>query len=72
VPVLFSFIKSNKMIAGICLATLGGPVCSIAFQIFGDTKPRLSQFWWSYLAGSIAANAMAWYYFYLTMTAEVI
>jgi hypothetical protein len=69
VPVLFSIIESNEMIAGICLAMLAGPVCSIAFQIFGDTKPLLSQFLWSYSAGSIAAKAMAWYYFYLTITA---
>ncbi|MDB0052138.1 hypothetical protein N9F04_00130 [Ascidiaceihabitans sp.] len=72
VPVLFSLIKSNEIIAGICLAMLGGPVRSFAFQIFCDTKPRLSQLWWSYLGGSIAANAMAWDYFYLTMTASVI
>ena len=67
--VVFAIVKANQMTAGICLAMLAGPVCALAFQLFSRTETRLAQFWWSYVAGSIAANATAWYYFYLTMTA---
>jgi hypothetical protein len=65
--VVFSIVKADQMMAAICLAMIAGPICAIAFQMFSITKVRLSQFWWSYLVGSIAVNASTWYYFYLAM-----
>jgi hypothetical protein len=66
-PILYAIIKADPKTAGICLAMIAGPVCAIGFLIFSRTKPRVAQFWWSYWGSSVAINATAWYYFYLTL-----
>ena len=67
--VVFGIVKADHMTAGICLAMIAGPVCTLGFQLFSRTKNRLAQFWWAYLGGAVGANLMTWYYFYLSMTA---